>query len=131
MPATQPNSSGAIEALAGALEGTFPSRDDAPLALALLRTLAEGRPVAAADLARTSGQRESEVAAALTGWPNVHFDLHDRVIGFGGLTLTPTPHHFEAAGQSLYTWCAWDTLFLPALLDATATARTRVGGRRR
>lgn len=121
MQVSEPSSSGAIDALAGALAGTFPPRDDSPLALALLRTLAEGRPVAPADLARTSAQHESEVAAALTRWPNVHLDLHDRAIGFAGLTLTPTPHHFETAGQSLYTWCAWDTLFLPALLDATAT----------
>ena len=36
---------------------------------------------------------------------------------FSGLTLTSTTHSFEVRGQQLHTWCAWDTLFLPALLN--------------
>jgi alkylmercury lyase len=52
------------------------------------------------------------------------------VVAFSGLSLTPTEHRFEVAGRGLYTWCAWDTLFLPALLDAPANVRSTcpVGG---
>jgi alkylmercury lyase len=28
-------------------------------------------------------------------------------------------------GHDLYTWCAWDTLFLPAMLDQSAAVRSR------
>lgn len=45
-------------------------------------------------------------------------------MGFSGLTLRRTAHAFEVAGQRLHTWCAWDTLFLPALLGATARVRS-------
>jgi alkylmercury lyase len=44
------------------------------------------------------------------------------VIGFWGLTITelsPT-HRLEVNGRNLFAWCAWDTLFLPGILEATA-----------
>ena len=51
---------------------------------------------------------------------NVELDDHGRVVAFSGLSLTPTAHRFTVAGRTLYTWCAWDTLFLPALLGQSA-----------
>jgi alkylmercury lyase len=101
-----------LSTLADALAGTFPACDDAPLARALLRRLADGRPVAASVPAR---------------WPNVEFDENGRVVAFGGLSLMPTAHRFTVDGRRLYTWCAWDTLFLPALLERTAQVRSRCG----
>ena len=56
----------------------------------------------------------------LARWPNVRRDEQGRVEAFGGLSLRPTEHHFDVEGRRLYTWCAWDTLFLPALLDEQA-----------
>ena len=53
-------------------------------------------------------------------WPNVELDDHGRVVAFSGLSLTPTGHRFTVGGRQLYAWCAWDTLFLPALLDQPA-----------
>jgi alkylmercury lyase len=41
-------------------------------------------------------------------------------VGYG-ITLRPTPHHFDVDGQQLYTWCALDTLIFPAILDRPAT----------
>jgi alkylmercury lyase len=102
------------------LVATFPCCDDAPLALALLGELAKGEAVDAARLARTVDREESDVAATLDRWPNVHRDGQARVVGFAGLSVTPTQHRFEVAGSRLYTWCAWDTLFLPYLLRQTA-----------
>ena len=29
-------------------------------------------------------------------------------------------HRFEVAGRTLYTWCAWDSLFLPQILGQEA-----------
>ncbi len=53
-------------------------------------------------------------------WPNVERDQQGRVVGFSGLTLRPTAHSLRVGDRQLYAWCAWDTLFLPALLDETA-----------
>jgi alkylmercury lyase len=109
-----------LEALAESLAGTFPGSDDAPLARVLLRQLTRGHPVSVAALATSTGRDEPDVTATLAGWPNVRRDEHGRVEAFGGLSLRPTKHRFEVGGRRLYTWCAWDTLFLPALLDAQA-----------
>jgi alkylmercury lyase len=109
-----------LPALAESLAGTFPGCDDAPLARALLRTLSHGRPVSAATLATAADRHECDVASALARWPNVRRDEQGRVVAFCGLSLRPTDHRFDIAGRRLYTWCAWDTLFLPALLDEQA-----------
>ena len=109
-----------LEALAGLLAGTFPGSNDAPLARALLRELTRGEPVSDAALAASSGRTQHDVTETLVRWPNVRRDDHGRIEAFGGLSLQPTEHRFEVGGRRLYTWCAWDTLFLPALLDEHA-----------
>src|SRR4051794_9316994 len=106
------------------LRDTFPGAADGPLALALLRALAQGLPVAPATLAQTLARKDAAVAAQLDIWPNLERNSAGAVVGFSGLTLRPTPHRFAVDGRALYTWCAWDTLFLPALLNATASVRS-------
>jgi alkylmercury lyase len=113
-----------LEALAESLAGTFPGSDDGPLARALLRELTEGEPVWPAALAAAAGRDEHDVTAALAIWPNVRRDEQGRVEAFGGLSLRPTKHRFEVGGRRVYTWCAWDTLFLPALLDDHAQVQS-------
>jgi alkylmercury lyase len=109
-----------LEALADSLACTFPGADDALLARALLRELAHGQPVSAAALATSTGRDDDDVTTTLARWPNVRRDQHGRVEAFGGLSLRPTKHRLDVGGPRLYTWCAWDTLFLPALLDNQA-----------
>jgi alkylmercury lyase len=46
------------------------------------------------------------------------------VVAFGGLSILPTGHRFVIGDRTLYTWCAWDTLFLPALLDQEAQVQS-------
>jgi alkylmercury lyase len=106
------------ETLAESLAGTFPACDDAPLARALLRELGEGRPVSISTL-------DQRARAVIGRWPNVERDGEGRVVAFSGLSLTPTAHRFGVGDRDLYTWCAWDTLFLPALLDRSASVRSR------
>jgi alkylmercury lyase len=110
--------------IAPVLRGTFPGAADPALALALVRTLAQGRPVATETLARDLRREDAAVAAQLDAWPAVERDRSGVVVGFCGLTLRPTAHRFEVAGRVLHTWCAWDTLFLPGLLDTTARVRS-------
>jgi alkylmercury lyase len=96
---------------------------DAPqqrLALALYRLLAEGAPVTREQLARHADVAAAEVGQLLDDQPGVYFDEAGRVVGFWGLGLDGMPHRLTVAGRELGAWCAWDTLFLPELLDATA-----------
>ena len=108
-----PDPAPSLATLADSLAGTFPACDDAPLARALLRALAKGEPVA-----------DPALTAAADRWPNVELDDHGRVVAFSGLSLTPTAHRFTVGSRQLYTWCAWDTLFLPALLDQPARVKS-------
>jgi alkylmercury lyase len=107
-----------VHALAESLAGTFPACDDAPLARELLRELAQGKPIAIPSL-------DERARAAVERWPNVESDDQGRIVAFGGLSLTPTPHRFTVGGRALYTWCAWDTLFLPTMLNQSATVESR------
>jgi alkylmercury lyase len=113
-----------LEALAESLAGTFPGCNDAPLARALLRALAHGEPVSPTTLAAVADRDQQEVSEAIVRWPNVRRDENGHVRAFGGLSLRPTKHDFEVGGRQLYTWCAWDTLFLPTLLDEPARVKS-------
>ena len=113
-----------FDAFARGLQIIFPARGDAPLAVALLRLLSAGRPVSAAALARAVGRADADVVARVSIWPNIERDEAGAIVGFAGLTLRPTPHGFTVGNRQLHTWCAWDTLFLPALLYETADVRS-------
>jgi alkylmercury lyase len=89
------------------------------LAICLYRLLAEGEPVEVRALAdRTEATRE-EVDRALADRPGIFRDERDRVIGFLGLSIGPTAQRLSVGGRTLYTWCAFDALFLPELLGAS------------
>lgn len=87
--------------------------------LPLLHLLAQGEPVAIGDLAAVTGRTEPEIRAGLAAVPDTEYDEDGRIIG-QGLSLRPTPHRLELAGEQLYTWCALDTLVFPTLLGTTA-----------
>lgn len=38
-----------------------------------------------------------------------------------GTSLRRTPHRMIIEGRTVFTWCAWDTLTLPPLLERTAS----------
>jgi alkylmercury lyase len=90
------------------------------LSLALYRELAGGLPVTPQALAERVGASSEEVARRLNDWPAVRRDELQRIVGYWGLTIVPTRHRMRVAGRELYAWCAWDTLFLPALLGVSA-----------
>lgn len=100
----------------------FPRLDDTDrkVSLALYRNLAQGAPVAPRALAEGLGLPSVELLRRLTGWPGVYYDDAGSVIGYWGLSLRPMRHRLRIGERVLYAWCAWDTLFLPALLGARA-----------
>ena len=116
-----------LEELAAAGANVFPSFNDQEqrIAIATYRALASGRPVSAEQIASAVGMRAEEVRDALLAWQSrVHFDRDGRVVAFMGLDLSPTGHQFELNGRTLYTWCAWDTLFIPRLVKQTARVQS-------
>ena len=113
-----------LESLATAVSKAAPEFDveQQRIAVEVYRRLAEGSPAPASEIAARSGVPTRRVEQLLATWPGVYLDADQRVVGFWGLTvrqLTPT-HRLEVAGRELFAWCAWDTLFLPGVLDATA-----------
>jgi len=122
---TQPD----VEALSENLLRVFPALDPSGrrLSLALYRELARGGPVSPPSLADRVEMPAEAVVRQLRSWPGVYYDGEQRVVGFWGLTIAPMPHRLRADGRQLYAWCAWDTLFLPALLgvkvDVESTCR--------
>ena len=93
--------------------------DDQRLAATLYRFLAEESPVSLARLTEILQRDTDELSKALDSWPGVFFDDNRCIVGFWGLSVGETSHKLEVDGKAVYAWCAWDTLFLPALLDTT------------
>ena len=94
--------------------------------LTLYRLIAEGEPVSVERLAVRLGLDGTAVRSLLGRLPasTYQYDEPGRIIGFGGLSQSPTRHRFTVGGRGLYTWCAFDGLFLPQLLDSPARITT-------
>ena len=86
--------------------------------LALYRLIAAGLPVDPDGLALAVGRDPVEVAEILAAIPasNFLYDSGGQIVGFRGLGQVPTRHHLGFAGKRLFAWCAFDCLFLAALL---------------
>jgi alkylmercury lyase len=111
-----------IERVETLVTGLFPHLDEPGerVARTLYQLLAHGQPVAPETLAEAAGTDPETIAATLGSWHGIHRDSSGAVTGFWGLTIDTTPHRLHVAGRTLHAWCAWDTLFLPVLLDSTA-----------
>lgn len=121
-----------LDELAEAIDAARPRLDPAgeQVALALYRLLAHGEPVPVAAVAERVDQSPDAVERTLARWPGVFRDDQQRVIGFHGLSLGETAHSLRVNGRELYAWCAWDTLFLPRLLQARTQIESRSPGSR-
>lgn len=102
--------------------------DEQRAGIVLLRELAGGEPVGAAQLAQALGIPVGDAEALIreSGLsPFVHADEGGRILGFWGLSTARMHHRFTLNGQPLWTWCAVDSLFLPELLGETARVESR------
>ncbi len=116
------NTSVDLEQLSAYITLLFPSMGEREqqLSLMIYRLLAEGKPASIQQLTQATMQRSDEIEHTLHSWPGVFFDNNNNIIGFWGLTIQEMPHRMEVNGLSVYVWCAWDALFIPELLNATA-----------
>lgn len=98
------------------------SADQQRTALTLYRELAKGTRVTTERVASALGVTPEQVAAELAREPLRAFVYADQgqIVGFGGLAVRPMHHEFRVKSQTLWTWCAWDSLFIPAVLGERA-----------
>ncbi len=93
------------------------------VALIVYSELAKGIPVSVEQLAGAL-HVEMQQARELLERPAIRVlayrDTHGRLLGFGGLATAPMHHMFLVGGRTLWTWCAWDSLFIPELLGHAA-----------
>jgi len=85
------------------------------------RSLAEGQPLSPEHLngiADDLGVDRDEADGFLRRMSER--DDNDNLVGVMGLSLNDHPHRFTVDGVAMKTWCAGDTLFLPAMLGRTA-----------
>ena len=92
--------------------------DNSRLLIKVWRTLANGQPVTQEQIndisteLGLSGDLTNEFLRQVT-----ERDADDNIIGLVGLSLNENwAHQFNIEGAPLRTWCAWDSLFLPALV---------------
>jgi alkylmercury lyase len=90
----------------------------------LLKRLALGSPIERVEIAALLGWPLPQAEEFLKKLPAFEFDEDGRLVG-AGLSLRETTHTFEVEGQRLFTWCALDTLFFPAILEKTAQVTSR------
>jgi alkylmercury lyase len=85
------------------------------------RALVDGAPVSVERLGQLANLSSHEVAAVFERFPGLaHLDGEGRVVGLLGLSVQCAPHRFDATGRVVYTWCAWDSLFIPRIIGMTA-----------
>lgn len=94
--------------------------------LYIYRALASGKPISFASIADHLGTPLDAASRLLNLVPQSAIELDDdgHIVGFVGLSSTPTAHRFETADRSVYTWCVFDALFLPSLIGQSATLHT-------
>ncbi len=97
------------------------NRVEQRIALNLYALLAEGDAVTLERLARRSSMVLGDAKKILGNWPGIFYDEEKRVIGFWGIAVGEMDHKLEVNNKTVYAWCAWDALFIPELLNTTAT----------
>jgi alkylmercury lyase len=90
----------------------------------ILRVLAEtGQPLAPTHLASRLRMSPEKVVAHLARLPDTEFDEEGQIVGWG-ISLVPTQYQFWVQGRALFTWCAFDTVLFPSLLQVQASVQS-------
>jgi alkylmercury lyase len=81
-------------------------------------------------LANSSGlapNKVGEIVGSFVQTGRADTDGDGRVTGFVGLTTEATRHRITLDGTSLFTWCAFDAVGIPAALQVDAAVHTTCG----
>jgi alkylmercury lyase len=86
----------------------------------ILRSIAQtGQPLTLSGLASHVQMRLEDVQAHLAHRQDTEYDEEGKIVGWG-ITLVPTQHQFWVQDHALFTWCAFDTVLFPLLLQVEA-----------
>lgn len=109
----------------GYAEAKPPELQEASLAIyrALLKGSAVDLNIIAKDLKLSRGKLDQVLA--LLPKSTIDFDENGKIVAFVGFSLIPANHQFFAGGKEFYTWCVFDALFLPSLLQTGARLVTK------
>ncbi|MDA8297808.1 MAG: organomercurial lyase [Actinomycetota bacterium] len=115
-----------LERLAREVTAALPSLDleSRAVGLAVYRLLAAGTAATPAAIAANSKMPAPHVAALLTSLPTASLERGE-VTAFLGLQREPGQHQITCSAPRRGAWCAWDTLFLPALVGTPARVESR------
>ncbi len=96
--------------------------DNSRLLIKVMRAIDTGRPVTGEHVNQfvtEIGMAHDEADQFLRA--KTERDDDDHIVGILGLSLNDSPHRFTVSGTQMSTWCAFDTLYLPVVLQQTAT----------
>ena len=100
--------------------------DNLHLLVQIVRVLAKGDPVTTNQVDGIVAELGIDADASEQFLQTVaERDDDDNIVGALGLSLKQHPHRFIVGGTQMTTWCAQDTLFLPVMLQQTATVETQ------
>lgn len=89
------------------------------LCLPILQQVSRGKPSTLAALGASLQMSQDELEQRLSQAPDTEFDQQGAIVGWG-VTMIATRHRFQIRQQSLFTWCAFDTVLFPPALGETA-----------
>ena len=99
--------------------------DNLHLLVQIVRVLAKGDPVTTNQVDGIIAELGIDADASEQFLQTVaERDDDDNIVGALGLSLKQHPHRFIVGGTEMTAWCAQDTLFLPVMLQQTATVET-------
>jgi alkylmercury lyase len=93
------------------------------LCLPILHQVSRGKPLTMAALGALLQIGQDELEQRLSHAPDTEFDQQGDIVGWG-VTMIATRHRFQIRQQSLFTWCAFDTVLFPPALGETAQVRS-------
>jgi alkylmercury lyase len=95
------------------------------VALAIYRLLAqEGTPLTLSALSQTVEMPLRYLESMTKKWPDLHRNDLGEIEAYAGLSTSKTRHSLFIENRKLYTWCAWDTLFIPSLIGLRAVIQS-------
>lgn len=96
------------------------------MSVAVYRMLSEGTTPNFNEIGRALNMDREQVTGLFSNIPKSAYEFGDdeKLVGFIGLSVTPAPHTFIVGERTLYTWCAFDALFLPEIIGKTAFLKT-------
>ncbi len=92
---------------------------DAPrFVVELWRLLTIGRPISPEQVDKTLSNLSISREVLTRLQAGLEYDSQGNIVGAVGLSLNPaSSNRFQINGHTLFTWCAWDALFIPRFLN--------------